>query len=120
MIDDIDDGKEDEWQYLFAVFPPLHPAIVIWLSEAKMKIGILLTVNEYTIDPANLARKAEELGFESLWLPDHAVMPWHSETPLPETQPGQGGIPEVYSHMCDPFVAMAIATGVTTRLKVGT
>src|SRR5215469_17843183 len=84
-----------------------------------MKIGILLTVNEYTIDPANLARKAEQLGFESLWLPDHAVMPVHSETPLPETQPGQGGIPEVYSHMCDPFVAMAIATGVTTRLKVG-
>jgi probable F420-dependent oxidoreductase len=85
-----------------------------------MKIGILLTVNEYTIDPASLARKAEQLGFESLWLPDHAVMPVHSETPLPETQPGQGGIPEVYSHMCDPFVAMAIATGVTTRLKVGT
>jgi probable F420-dependent oxidoreductase len=85
-----------------------------------MKIGVLLTVNEYTIDPANLARKAEELGFESLWLPDHAVMPVHSETPLPETQPGHGGIPEVYSHMCDPFVAMAIAAGVTTRLKVGT
>jgi hypothetical protein len=60
------------------------------LSEAKMKIGILLTVNEYTIDPANLARKAEQLGFESLWFPDHAVMPVHSNTPLPETAPGKG------------------------------
>jgi alkanesulfonate monooxygenase SsuD/methylene tetrahydromethanopterin reductase-like flavin-dependent oxidoreductase (luciferase family) len=37
-----------------------------------MKIGILFTVNEYTVDPANLARKAEQLGFESLWFPDHA------------------------------------------------
>jgi len=85
-----------------------------------MKIGILFTVNEYTVDPANLARKAEELGFESLWLPDHAVMPVHSATPLPETPPGQGQIPEVYSHMCDPFVAMAMAAGATTRIKVAT
>jgi probable F420-dependent oxidoreductase len=85
-----------------------------------MKIGILFTVNEYTVDPANLARKAEELGFESLWLPDHAVMPVNSATPLPETPPGQGEIPEVYSHMCDPFVAMAMAAGATTRIKVAT
>jgi len=85
-----------------------------------MKIGILLAVNEYTVDPATLARRAEQCGFESLWFPDHAVMPVHSATPLPETPPGQGQIPEVYSHMCDPFVAMAMAAGVTTRLKVAT
>jgi probable F420-dependent oxidoreductase len=85
-----------------------------------MKIGILLTVNEYSVDPARLARRMEELGFESLWVPDHAVMPVHTTTPLPESQPGQGQIPEVYSHMCDPFVAMALAAGVTTRLRVAT
>lgn len=85
-----------------------------------MKIGILFTVNEYTVDAANLARKAEQLGFESLWLPDHAIMPVHTTTPLPESQPGKGEIPEVYSHMCDPFVAMAMAAGATTRLKVAT
>jgi len=85
-----------------------------------MKIGILFTVNEYSVDPANLARKMEALGFESLWVPDHAVLPVHTTTPLPESQPGQGQIPEVYSHMCDPFVAMALAAGATTRLKVAT
>lgn len=85
-----------------------------------MKIGILFTVNEFTVDPANLARKAEQLGFESLWLPDHAIMPVQTTTPLPETQPGHGEIPAVYSHMCDPFVAMAMAAGATTRLKVAT
>jgi probable F420-dependent oxidoreductase len=85
-----------------------------------MKIGILFTANETTVDPATLARKMEQLGFESLWLPDHPVMPVHSATPLPETPPGQGEIPEVYSHMCDPFVAMAIAAGATSRLKVAT
>jgi probable F420-dependent oxidoreductase len=85
-----------------------------------MKIGILFTVNEYSVDPANLARKMEALGFESLWVPDHAVLPVHTTTPLPESQPGQGQIPEVYSHMCDPFVAMALAAGATSRLKVAT
>ncbi|MGH7843168.1 MAG: LLM class F420-dependent oxidoreductase [Candidatus Binataceae bacterium] len=85
-----------------------------------MKIGILFTVNEYSVDPAALARKMEALGFESLWLPEHAVIPVHTTTPLPETPPGQGGIPEVYSHVCDPFVAMALAAAVTTRLKLAT
>jgi probable F420-dependent oxidoreductase len=85
-----------------------------------MKIGILFTVNEYTVDPANLARKMEALGFESLWVPEHAVLPVHTTTPLPESPPGQGQIPEVYSHVCDPFVAMALAAGATTRLKVAT
>src|SRR3984893_10820003 len=85
-----------------------------------MKIGLLATVNEYTVDPASLARKVEQLGFESLWVPDHAVMPVHTQTPLPESQPGEGQIPEVYSHMCDPFVAMAMAAGATTRHKVAT
>ena len=85
-----------------------------------MKIGMLSVVNEYSVDPAVLARKAESLGFESLWLPDHPVMPVHTTTPLPETPPGKGEIPDHYSRMCDPFVAMAMAAAATTRLMVAT
>jgi probable F420-dependent oxidoreductase len=85
-----------------------------------MKIGILFTVNEYTIDPASLARKMEALGFESLWIPEHAIIPVDAATPLPESPPGQGHIPEVYSHICDPFIAMSLAAAVTTRLKLAT
>jgi probable F420-dependent oxidoreductase len=85
-----------------------------------MKIGILFTVNEYTVDPASLARKMEALGFESLWIPEHAIIPLHTTTPLPESPPGQGQIPEVYSHISDPFVAMSFAAAVTTRLKLAT
>jgi probable F420-dependent oxidoreductase len=85
-----------------------------------MKIGLLVAPNERSVNPADLARSAEALGFESLWLPDHSVMPVQSTTPLPETRPGQGGIPDIYYHICDPFVAMAMAAAVTTRLKLAT
>jgi probable F420-dependent oxidoreductase len=85
-----------------------------------MKIGILAVVNENSVGPATLARKVEALGFESLWLPDHPVMPVHTTTPLPETPPGKGEIPDHYSHMCDPFIAMAMAAAATTKLKVAT
>jgi probable F420-dependent oxidoreductase len=85
-----------------------------------MKIGLLVAPNERTVNPADLARTAEDLGFESLWLPDHSVMPVHTATPLPETRPGEGQIPDVYYHICDPFVAMAMAVAATKRLMVGT
>lgn len=85
-----------------------------------MKIGILFTVNEHTVDPMSLGRKMEALGFESLWIPEHAIIPVHTTTPLPESPPGQGQIPAAYSHICDPFVAMSLAAAVTTRLKLAT
>ena len=85
-----------------------------------MNIGILFTVNESIVDPASLARKMEALGFESLWIPEHAIIPVHTTTPLPESPPGQRQIPEVYSHICDPFIAMSLAAAVTTRLKLAT
>jgi probable F420-dependent oxidoreductase len=85
-----------------------------------MKIGILIAANEHTAAPSMLARKMEALGFESIWLPDHPVLPVHTTTPLPETPPGQGKIPEAYAHISDPFVGMAMAAGATTKLKVAT
>jgi len=85
-----------------------------------MKIGLLVAPNERSVNPADLARSAEALGFESLWLPDHSVMPAQSATPLPETRSGEGRIPEIYYHICDPFVAMSMAAAVTTRLKLAT
>ncbi|MGZ6186070.1 MAG: LLM class flavin-dependent oxidoreductase, partial [Candidatus Binataceae bacterium] len=85
-----------------------------------MKIGLLVAPNERSANPADLARAAEALGFESLWMPDHSVMPVHTATALPESRPGEGGIPEIYSHMCDPFVAMAMAAAATSRLMVAT
>jgi alkanesulfonate monooxygenase SsuD/methylene tetrahydromethanopterin reductase-like flavin-dependent oxidoreductase (luciferase family) len=38
-----------------------------------MKIGIIT----YAVDLAALAKKAEELGFDMLWAPEHNTMPVH-------------------------------------------
>ncbi len=82
-----------------------------------MKIGVLAFVASFTAGPVEVARKCEALGFESMWLPEHAIIPVHHKTPFPR---GDGKIPHVYSHMIDPFVGLALAAGATTRLKLGT
>ena len=82
-----------------------------------MKIGVLAFVASFTAHPVEVARKCEALGFESFWLPEHAIMPVNPKTPFPQ---GDGTIPEVYAHMIDPFVGLALAAGATNRIKLGT
>jgi probable F420-dependent oxidoreductase len=82
-----------------------------------MKIGLLMPFTSYTANPADFARKAEQLGFESVWIPEHPILPVNPKTPFPGTN---GPIPNVYSQMCDPFVALAMAAAVTTKLRVAT
>ena len=43
-----------------------------------MKIGVNMTISSESIDITDLAKKAEALGFESLWLPEHPVIPVHT------------------------------------------
>jgi probable F420-dependent oxidoreductase len=64
-----------------------------------------------------MARKAEELGFESIWYAEHPAVPVHSASPFPATG---GEIPWTYSHFTDPYIALARASGVTRTLKLGT
>ncbi len=83
-----------------------------------MNIGISLPLPAYHVDVAFMARKAEALGFESLWCAEHPIIPVHSTSRFPGSE--DGVIPESYSHFIDPFVALARASGVTTTLKLGT
>jgi hypothetical protein len=82
-----------------------------------MKIGLLMPFTGYTANPAAFARTAETLGFESVWIPEHPIFPAIAKTPFPGTG---GPIPNVYSQMCDPFVALSMAAAATTNLKVAT
>ena len=82
-----------------------------------MLIGLSMPLPAYTIDPAFMARNAERLGFESIWYAEHPAVPVESASPFPATG---GAIPWTYSHFTDPYIALARASAVTTKLKLGT
>jgi probable F420-dependent oxidoreductase len=82
-----------------------------------MKIGILAWITSKSPDSATVAKKCEALGFESLFLPEHPIIPVHCKTPYPI---GDGKIPELYSRMIDPFIGLAFAAAATSRIKLGT
>ena len=83
-----------------------------------MKIGVLAFLTEQSGNPGAIAREAENLGFESFWVAEHMVMPTSYSVHYPRSADGK--VPEFYAHLIDPFVAMAIASHATTRIRLGT
>jgi len=83
-----------------------------------MKIGISVSLPAYHVDVGFMARKAEELGFESFWCAEHPFIPVSSTSRFPGS--ADGVIPESYSHFVDPFVALARASGTTQSIKLAT
>ncbi len=68
---------------------------------------------------AAVARKAEELGFESLWIPEHIILPVNYQSPYPYSSSGRmPAPPETPLH--DPMLALAYAAAITTRIRLAT
>jgi probable F420-dependent oxidoreductase len=82
----------------------------------SMKIGFYYFATHYAMPVAEVARALEERGFESLFLPEHTHIPISRRTPWP----GGAELPRQYAHTLDPFVALAVAAAVTSRLRIGT
>jgi probable F420-dependent oxidoreductase len=81
-----------------------------------MHYGVCIFPTEYSIRIDELARAAEERGFESLFVTEHTHIPASRRTPFP----GGAELPREYSHTLDPFVALTAAAAVTRTLKLGT
>ncbi len=81
-----------------------------------MDIGILVPATVETKDIGGIAKRVEGLGFESLWIPEHPVIPVGFKTEVP----GGGTLPEHYNRWADPFIALTMAAAATTRLKLAT
>ncbi len=83
-----------------------------------MKIGVSVFLTEQSGEPGAIAQTAERLGFESLWVAEHLVIPAAYTTSYPRSPDGK--VPEFYAHLADPFVALAAAAQATSTIKLGT
>jgi probable F420-dependent oxidoreductase len=81
-----------------------------------MRFGYISMNSAMGIRPDVIARGLEERGFDSLWVPEHSHIPTSRESPYP----AGGDLPEGYRHMMAPFVSLAAAATVTTRLTLAT
>ncbi|MEW6269477.1 MAG: LLM class F420-dependent oxidoreductase [Thermodesulfobacteriota bacterium] len=83
-----------------------------------MKIGIpLFMLRPEQIVP--VAKRAEELGFESVWAPEHLVFPTRFESRYPYTE---DGVPPINpaTPLLDPLLVLAQIAAVTSRIRLGT
>src|SRR5437016_11340399 len=81
-----------------------------------MKFALAIFPTEDTQEPGELARMAEERGFESLHFPEHTHIPASRRTPYP----AGGELPRQYSRTYDPFVALTAAAAATERILLAT
>ena len=75
-----------------------------------MHIGLSTILTADSIDVADLAPRAEELGFESIWTPEQPTLPVVTEEEIPRE----------WGDITDPFVLLSRAAAVTSTIKLGT
>ena len=80
------------------------------------KLGVMMFATRTTMPLPRLAERVEALGFESLFLPEHPIIPERFDSEYP----GGGPLPDEYRMMVDPYVGLAAAAGVTRRIRLGT
>jgi len=82
-----------------------------------MKIGVTMHATDKAMSPVELAREAEARGFHSLYVPEHTHIPTSRRTPAPTGTPE---LAEEYLRSPDPYIALAAASSVTSRILLGT
>jgi len=78
--------------------------------------GVSYFPTDESVEPAVLARMAEERGFESVFVTEHTHIPAGRETDYP----AGGELPREYWRIYDPFVALTTMAAATERIRVGT
>jgi probable F420-dependent oxidoreductase len=78
--------------------------------------GVSYFPTDESVEPATLARLAEERGFESVLVTEHTHIPASRATPYP----AGGELPREYWRIYDPFVALATMAASTERIRIGT
>jgi probable F420-dependent oxidoreductase len=81
-----------------------------------MKHGVSGLITDRGLDMVRYARLIEDLGFESLFMGEHTVIPVEVKT----SHPFGGGLPPGYERMPSPWICLAMAAAVTKRIRLGT
>jgi len=81
-----------------------------------MQLGVHAFPTQYSIQPDELARAAEERGLESVWFSEHTHIPLRFLNAPERKSP----LPEYYWQTYDIFVAMMLAATSTKNIKIGT
>ena len=87
-----------------------------------MSFGVILPNHVAIAGPAayrTIATRAEQCGFDHVWLGDHIVMPSHSESDYPDTEMNESPFdPE--QPVPEPLSTIAFLAGCTNSIKLGT
>ena len=86
-----------------------------------MKLGISLPQIGPQASPENLirvARRAEELGYDSVWVLERLLWPINPKEPYPAS--ADGSLPETYQIVFDPLETLAFVAAHTSRAQLGT
>ncbi|MGH7095450.1 MAG: LLM class F420-dependent oxidoreductase [Stellaceae bacterium] len=81
-----------------------------------MDFGVSMFHTDYSMPAVELAPALEQRGFESLWAPEHSHIPLARGSAFPSG----GALPRQYHDVMDPFVSLATAAAVNSRIKLGT
>jgi probable F420-dependent oxidoreductase len=91
------------------------------MEERKMKLGF--TVPQFGPDARpgailEVARLAEDLGSDSLWVAERLLYPLNPKAPYVAT--ADGSLPLVYRRSLDPLAILAYLAAATSRIRLGT
>lgn len=81
-------------------------------------VGVLCPAGPDDVLPSDYARRAEALGFESIWVGEHPAIPVTLERDY--VQLVDGHLPYFYTNLADPWTTLAHAAGATTTIRLGT
>ena len=84
-----------------------------------MRHGVVLFASDRGITPAAAARAAEDVGFDTFYVPEHTHIPVRREAAHPGT--GDATLPDDrYTRTLDPWVSLATAAQETSRIRLAT
>jgi probable F420-dependent oxidoreductase len=87
-----------------------------------MRFGVHLVAAGKMIEGekiARVARRAEELGYDSLWVSDHIIFPTELRSPYPYSPDGKLPL-DPTNPLLEPFTVLSYAAAVTKTVKLGT